>query len=211
MSESFSLHNEQDARSEVLNVLAGLEGYQKMTPKQQQMLRVSLYTTDRANRPATTELRERRNILDPIIVKSSGTEEYKKSQKHMSRWYCSAAVKALEEEEPLPEKPKLIGASYFKAEYTHPETLAALEEQIEQCGYPCVVHIRDTQRPGFFSPRLHSFVALGKENGQTMIWEKENVGRSYNLRPLSEVHAFYKQYAKEPLYWGMRPLRHSGR
>lgn len=189
---------EQTNRSETFGTLEKLEGFQRLSEKQQRMIRASLFIQDRAERPQPQ------------------TGDYDTSKEHAEKSYCHAAVQCLEKEivalnlEEISNIRDEINTQQGMA-VVHSATFEQVQELIEKTGFPAVVLIGfpiNLERDNTF--HLHEFVALGQNaKGEIIAWEKENGGidRPYRLISLEKI---YKQHVRgnpKNMDWGARSFR----
>lgn len=239
MNEKFktSIPEERARREEQFALIEQTEGFAKLSERQQKLIRVSLYTQQRAERlsdPASEQAvqserqgyymgNESTRILeevhlehmheqDPDFYPDPSTRAYKRSQNHVANWYCHPSVYALETECVPGEMPSKVPEGFFEAEYEINESVLELESRIEEAGLPCVVHI--SENPKNFNEgwhTKHTLLALGKDAEGTMLcWEKEGNTYPFRVVSLKEVYDFYNTIS--PKYWGVRKLevRNSG-
>lgn len=219
---------EQQEREKNITILESTEGFGKLTPKQQQIIKQSLYIQQRAERggdrasneliisPKThasvkeVEILHEKQLLH--LQKAYGRPDlfdpekrkYKLSQNHIAEWYCHAAINNLEHEKGLQEKPEPLSENFFEAQYTEPDDIQQLQSRIHEQGYPCVVHVLVSSDSLTETNARHSFLVLGNHEGKTIVWDKKSQQLSYRLTTLEEV---CKQYKVDDYSWGIRELK----
>jgi hypothetical protein len=206
-----ALASERANRREKFEKLESLEGYKKLSPKQQQMMRLSLYIQDRSERPFARNKARR-------LYGETFPGNYSKSHQHIWTWYCHPAVFYLENELPLDYAPEGTasdgGAPAIAIEKTSypPDFFDGfievprnrIEDQVRETGFPAVIAVwmRDAKTGG--NNLYHSFVALGiRDDGQILAWEKEGALQPYGLVPLDRIKM---NYMGDELVWGLRPF-----
>ncbi len=189
----------QEKLNEDIALFESMEGWKKLSRRQQRMIIASIYIQSRAER--TIEMTNAQN----------------KSTEHVMQWYCHAAVWNLEKEQSLlDDGPPLdsIEEEFFAGEYETPESLQAITQAIRKVGFPAVVHIAQELPPLTLLQR-HTFLALGVQaDGDIIVWEKEwdrtesdPAKLPYRRNSLSRI---YKEYKDVP-YWGVRQLAASNK
>lgn len=178
------------------------DGWQKLTPMQQQIIKASFSITQRAYRerkPATfISLDE---VKPPNVA----------SQNHIASEYCHTAVAALERgklvTDPYAEEQLRLGEHFFDSkDYDLTGKINKrqhLRNGLLKFGFPCVV--LPGVDPNIIQPAaVHSFLALGKgQDDQVYCWDKAGLGMPYRVRTLNEEYAQYDQFD----HWGIRKLR----
>lgn len=209
------IHSEIQERTARFQTLHELAGFNKLSPKQQQMIRLSLYIQDRAVRG--TDEGSKRSLSTgqetndvfinyPANVDPFGRpveNQYRISQQHIYDWYCHAAVTGLEKE--LVDKkvfyetdvPKLLNKTGY--EIKHESDIADfIEFALEAVEMPAVLHILVGGVP------YHSAILLGAdETGEYILWEKKGFSIPYQLTTLTEI---YHTYASQNQEWLIRPM-----
>lgn len=172
------------------------EGYAKLTPRQQQMIRVSLLVTERDDRRGNPE-----------------------SRKHIADHNCHGSIVGLERENFFNAEAEGLPEGFFNAKYseinvpTGKEIAENLKGRIIEVGFPCVVHVSDNPKaltPGYVigshekARPAHSFLVLGEDRrGNTLIWDKEGFSRPYRIMTLRQVCEDNWDHT----IWGVRSLR----
>lgn len=189
---------EQEARKEKFETLERLEGFQRLSEKQQRMIRASLYIQDRAERP------------EPQVG------DYRDSKEHAEKSYCHAAVQCLEKEivalnlEETSDIQDEIDTVQGMA-VAHSATFEQTQKLIEKTGFPAIVLIGfpiNLEKDNVY--HLHEFVALGKNaKGEIIAWEKENGGidRPYRLVSLEKIYEQHVRGNPKNMDWGARSFR----
>lgn len=193
-------------------------GFQALSEKQKASIKHSLYITERGNRPASTVIYHGLSdligpVLDEVNDDGSGPD-YTKTQEHLVKWYCHAAVLALENEGPLELLPNATSSEFFEGTYEQFADLHELEQKVEEVGFPSIVHISTTPSkeydPEEDDTKVHSFVVLGKDKkGSFLVWEKVGYGGDYKVSTIEEIYTRFKaEYSslEGGLWWVVRPL-----
>lgn len=204
-SRDLSFEAEREKYRRDLASLEQTEGFGKLTPRQQQIIRVSLYLQARAERDMHPEHKNDPWYYDWFKSISEFKPGYQECLHHIQEWYCHAAIASLESGSlqgmhPQPHPKKFFDAEYFefKCEYD-------LERMINYFGFPTVVHINS--KPANFvgeESQYHSFLALGYGPTKSiLVWEKNGFNFPYRVVNLEEVYEEYQSFR----YWGLRKLR----
>lgn len=202
--QSQSLEKEKEKLRSDLAVLEATEGYSKLTPRQQQIIRVSLCIQARAERDMHPNHKN-----DPWYYDWFKAEKflprYKKSLEHIQKWYCHASVAALETGDLSPSRPPNCPKEFFDAAYFEIHQESELKKVLEFFDYPSVVHIGcELGKERGEMTKQHTFLALGpNQKGDIIIWEKTKVRLPYRVTTLSQV---YEDYSDSHC-WGVRKLR----
>ncbi len=234
MSEKFkiSIPEEQAQRKELYDSIQQTEGFKKLSERQQKLIRVSIYTQQRAERlndPASeqavqserqgyymgeesTKILEEEHLwkmhqLDPDFYLDPDSRAYKQSQNYVANWYCHPSIYALETGNITNDTPEEVPEGFFKAEYKINESLSELEERIKKAGLPCVVHISTKAKNSNWNfSTKHSLLVLGRDpEGKMLCWEKEGNMYPFRITPLEEVFNYYNKTWS--MYWGIRKLK----
>lgn len=189
-------------RLSLIEKLTMTEGWQKLTPTQQKIIRGSLSISHRAFRG-----RDNTKFLSLDDVRPP----FEASQRHIASEYCHTAIAALEHGKlvtnPHAEEQLRLGEHFFDTSdvdlSSQGNRLHHLTSAIRKFGFPCVV------QPGvdpktIQPPAVHSFLALGGgADDQILCWDKRGLGMPYRVRTLQEE---YDQYDRND-HWGLRKLR----
>lgn len=207
MANNMETYNYRSMESEVrrdktissLVALESTEGYWLLTPKQRQIIRVSLFIQERAERGMHPSHKN-----DSWYYDWKKENSYQKSLDHIGYWYCHAAVSGLEKEKYSGTCPPPCSHEFFNGQYFIASNVDQVSEVVEEFGFPCVVHIGGEN--GNFhgeTNRYHTFLALGHDqDGKILIWEKIRKGEPYRIATLNDV---FKSYGKD-LFWGVRKI-----
>lgn len=184
-------------------LLESLEGYQKLTEEQKNIVRGTL-------------LVQKWSDLPPMEAEYLGIDR-EKAREHILPKYCHLAVAALETKG-LAER--VGGNKFFDGDYRPLETLDQVEKLVTDAGFPCVIHV-GSKDPMTIDPNYeaawagvqHTCLALGRDKqGNIIVWEKDGSG-PYSLTPLKVVYALHQNTTHredEPApktFWAARPLR----
>lgn len=220
----FSLPKEINERDVMMSVLRQTEGWSKLTERQQQIIKVSLYIQQRAERG--TDWASKQAIVSPethatnvVTIKHKGDlrltredgstvgvekRKYEQSQNRIVDWNCHAAVASLEGWDLSDDMPSKIDNDFFKAEYQEANNKEELENQISNFDFPCVVHVNLEPNNQDKYVARHSFLVLGRDNEDTLVvWDKQGYRYPYRVTTLDKV---YQEY-KDDRFWGIRKLR----
>lgn len=196
------LEAEREKFRQDIELLESTEGYPLLTLKQRQIIKVSLYLQDRAER-AMHPL----HINDPYYHdwNRAKTEPYKLSLDHINNWYCHTAVDGLEHKKISGARPQVCAKKFFDGKYFLVDDPLTLKEKIEAFGFPCVVHVGgENGNKNGEDGRLHTFLALGHDSeGGIVVWEKVKIRQPYRVTGLEQVYGNYGH----GLFWGIRKLR----
>lgn len=204
-----------ERQSEFLK-LRELEGFNKLSPKQQQMIRLSLYVQQRAVRGTDIGSQENLGVSaetgDVFITFPRNTDEdgepienkYIFSQKHIYNWYCHATVTGLENESPdkkifyETDVPDLLHQTGYGIK-SEKDVSDFIDIALQATEMPAVLHVL-----GDRIPVLHSAVILGKNSsGIFILWEKKGVSIPYQLTTLEQIYNDYSSHNQE---WLVRPF-----
>lgn len=230
MAESFpkpDIPQEARERKEQQARLESLEGYQALSEKQQQMIRVSLALQQRAERGSDAASARQIERLNGEVVITRRPDEpydhtwiddlgkklprtYSNSQNRIDDWYCCAAVEAIEHAQDFSltsgsfdysDSEFFEGIEYHQNIASSDDLEAFIALEIDQRSLPLVLDIGND----YFPSGVHSALVLGKdsETGEVTAWEKEAVGRPFRLVTLAEI---FERYGPG-FHWGVRPLR----
>lgn len=215
------LVKERNLREQNLTTLESLSGYNRLSERQRQYMRLSFYIQQRAERgtdpgsashifaqPARFEKLAPGGvlILDPNKPpKDSQLPEkgaYFSSQSYIAAEYCHRAVSNLE--------------AYREGNETAPEWhelgLAPSYEQLEEVadtfnGQPCVVEVWYDQPGHKTSIHLHTSLILGRNQSNELIcWEKAGYSSPFQLLSLKQVYNAYVDDEVKKDGWRIRPL-----
>ena len=188
------LAKEQDTRREIFNSLEKLEGFKRLTPTQQDMVRMSFYIQDRAERPDPEE------------------GNYSKSSISVRREWCHHAAFCLENEialgQPKREIPYSNDSFVEGMQMANNPSLEQVISSIKEIGFPAVVSIGKKYKDK--TSLAHTLVALGEDSkGEILFWNKKGAGRHpYLLQSLSNFWTETSNLLPE-LVVGIRPFRNS--
>lgn len=223
-------HRSEDViLAEDFRLLESLDGFLKLTPKQQRLIKLSLYVQNRAVRAdqgvqISTEMKKYFGIeMDEVIAekelytahKLSGGPDpdlisNKSSRDHVANWYCHLAAYVLEAGDLNLADSDIIPDDFFETDYSCVNDYHEIEEMITVHGFPCLIHIGNPDADYFekaVDRIAHTCLALGKDsNGQVIIWEKVNEGLPYRLITLKDVYDFYSENNFN-YKWGVRSLK----
>ena len=76
-------------------------------------------------------------------------------------------------------------------------TLAGLRAQIEKTGFPCIVAPSERPSTDGALMPLHTFVALGHRGADIEIWEKQGFASAPHRTTLTEVYARYASHSRD--------------
>lgn len=188
------ISEEQKRIQKNMEVVEATEGFSYLTEKQQRIIKQSLYLQVRAERG--------RKEWQP-----GETRKYKNTEDYVDNRNCHSAVFFLEKEnlQEISENAR-DDSDFFKAEYVVVKEINALKKQIEEFGFPCVLHIGNSpsQDP---SGKAHSSLVLGhNKEGEIILWEKESydILHPYQVTTLDQI---YRTYGDICSYYGLRKLR----
>lgn len=215
--------------AEDFKLLESLDGFSKLTTKQQRLIKLSLYVQQRA-------IREKQGVqISPEMEKYFGIEmdevvpekklytahklsggpdpeliPYRLSRNHVANWYCHLAAYALENEDLDLVDLDFIPDDFFETEYSNINSYHEIEEKVTTNGFPCLIHIGNPDYEYFDKVEdrfAHTCLALGKTaNGRVIVWEKVTEGLPYRLTNLEDVYDFYSK-DNFVYQWGVRSLR----
>lgn len=186
----------------LIDKLIMTEGWPKLTPIQQKIIRGSLLISRRVFRGmGDTKFLSLDDLKPPFDT----------SQGHIASEYCHTAIMALEQgklvTKPDAEEKLRIDEHFFDSadiDLSHqPNKYNHLESAIQDFGFPCVV--QPGVNPKFIRPAaVHSFLTLGNGSDEHIYcWDKQGSGMPYRIRTLREEYDQYNQYD----HWGIRKLR----
>lgn len=210
------IQKEVTERNEQFQLLEELNGFKKLSSKQQQMVRLSLYVQQRAIRGTDAGSQENLGISAetgnafvefPRETDESDkpiTNKYRISQQHIYDWYCFAATTGLEKEK-VDKKvfhdtdvPNLLNKTGYEIKSEN-DISDFIDIALQEVEMPAVLQIL-----GGRVPILHSAVLLGKDDSGTYIlWEKKGVSIPYQLTTLTKIYADYASHEQE---WLVRPF-----
>jgi len=210
------IHKETTERNEQFQQLDELDGFTKLSTKQQQMVRLSLYVQQRAVRGTDPGSQDNIGIgyeTDDVFIdfpKGENREgvtienKYRISQRHIYDWYCHATITALKHERVdkklfyQTDVPELLNETGYEIK-CEADIIDFIEIALVDSEMPVVLHVLGSQ-----VPVLHSAIILGKDNGGTFIlWEKKGFSLPYQLTTLENVFQDYSSHGQE---WLVRPL-----
>lgn len=219
MHEKNGLNDNKEQLSREFKLLESLEGFSKLSERQQRLIRLSLYVQQRAVRfkEGTRMSPNTKRFLGVEIeeVKRLHEEDSKLISNRLSReqvanWYCHLSAYVLETENIDVSGLKLIPDDFFDAEYFDVSQYDEVESRVLDVGFPCVVHIGNPDIDYYANVEdrmVHTCVALGKDDqGQIIVWEKMNYGLPYRTTTLSDVFNSYTKLKTVRYKWGIRPL-----
>jgi hypothetical protein len=216
--ENISMNIEQeiaDVKRDI-ELLASTEGWSKLSQKQQEYLKTSLYVSRRAMRERGDRNQQRYEsnfrglgetglLQRGQIPKNSAPSGYDNSQDRIASWNCAHSIFVLENDgvETLPT-PK-VDSDFSNSEYHLCPSQSDLELRIDGMGFPCIVHLSEAIDNSKYDEdeMVHSFLVLGKNNEKYICWEKVRPGLPYKVRGLNEIFELNRDYR----YWGVRELR----
>lgn len=194
------LLSEQEQRKLMYEQLDALEGFQRLSPTQQRMIKGSLYIRQRTDREP------RKGTFFEDLTDSS----YALSKTHRNQFFCHGAVFYLENELPVAIKPAQVDPYQHEDQYQKIEQAQIYENlhaAIATVGVPCVLRLNyKAEKPD--APRqyeaLHTLIALGTDaSGEMMIWEKTGYREPYRYTTLRKVQENSFSGFRN---WTVRPL-----
>ncbi|MFA6274175.1 MAG: hypothetical protein WC662_03365 [Candidatus Paceibacterota bacterium] len=204
MKENIETENliseEQKKLQRDMEVVMFTEGFSRLTKKQQQIIKQSLYLQIRATRKDDNGPHGYR--YDP---------KYQNSRDYVAEMNCHAAILSLEKEQSLKsfsqaEIKENLDNDFFIADYIYVDKINKLKEKAEKFGFPCVVHIKSPLDRPIRADVYHSFLVLGhnKEN-KIVIWDKAGfeVSHPYRIKTIDNIFDNYGDCSD----WGFRKLR----
>lgn len=213
------LQTETRERHEQFNALEELDGFKKLTPKQQQMIKLSLYIQQRAVRGTDGGSHDNLGTSDEtgdVFIsfprefdenRNPVENKYRTSQKHIYDWYCHAVVTGLEHETVdknifyKTDIPKLLDKTGYEIT-SEADVRDFIEIALDDIEMPAVLHILGNT----YVSVLHSAVILGKNDaGEFILWEKKGVSIPYKLTTLKQIFQDYSSHTQE---WLVRPFNH---
>lgn len=212
------IQNESSVRNEQFRLLEQIDGFRRLSPKQQQMIRLSLYVQQRAVRGTDEGSRVNLSIStetnDVFINPLADVDEFDKplenqyriSQQHIYDWYCHAAVTGLEKQV-VDEKvfyetdvPTLLNKTGYEIK-SESDIDDFKEIALQGVEMPVVLHIVVRGIP------YHSAILLGQDDaGEYILWEKKGFSIPYQLTTLKEVFNTYTSHDQE---WLIRPINNT--
>lgn len=230
MAERGNFRHEGFKAHESLRLLDGLEGVERLSEKQQLMVRASMLVQERAERGGDLlgELAinsPQTHVTDEFKILAStdlmhyyhqgaphpDTRAYAASQNNVADWNCHASVAALELEESSFETVTELPEDFFETEFLRSGDFADVEERVRSIGFPCVVQVsRDNSSTDDYG-KYHSVVVVGEKDGVLFSWEKAGYGDRYQIQELEKVYDLYQgeKYSFVDFYWGVKAL-HEG-
>lgn len=201
---SQALASEKEKLRRDFALLQSTEGYSKLTPRQQEIIRVSLLLQARADR--TLEVSKPKSW--PLRLFCQDSEVFFQNpecQDHIESWYCHAAIASLESGQLSGDFPPKHPDSFFNAAYFEIHNIQEIKKAILFFGFPSVVHINsEPENLTGEDSQYHSFLALGYDQAKNIVvWEKEGFCYPYRITTLKQVYGEYKNFE----YWGVRKLR----
>ena len=204
----FNIKKEQTERNEQFEKLEQLDGFNNLSEKQKQMIRMSLYVQQRAVRGTdeasaeNIELNEdgEANIDIKFSTREGGSSKYNSSQRHIYNWYCHAVVGSVEATKVIDPISYTNTPGVEGHVLTNKEDFDAfIELELNSRPLPAVLHLLDK---GVF---VHSALILGKAgSGDYIAWEKLGYGLPYRIVSLEEIYNDYSAMQNE---WVIRDFR----
>ncbi len=222
-----------EASRKTMEMVRGTEGFARLTPRQQKIIRQSFYIQSRASRISPEQIKEKERAKDlsdkswslltrkPYIERTpeemrvieegvrafdrvSSNAHYQPSVLHIRDWYCHVAIQNLEREQGLyAATPERPPAEFFDAEYRQYTSAADLRIFLENFGFPSVLFAKYIHDQAVD----HTCLVLGhNSHGDIIVWEKEDAQRPYQTATLDEV---FTRYAGDAYSWGFRALRNA--
>lgn len=187
-----------------LAILEATEGFARLTPRQQQIIRTSLFLQARAERDMHPNHKNDPWYYD-WFKRSSHVPEYQESLSHVKHWYCHAAIASLESGQLSGDIPPEHPDSFFNAAYFVIHDIQELKQAISFFDFPTVVHVNsDSDNLIGEVSQYHSFLVLGYDQEKNIVvWEKEGFSYPYRITTLKQVYVEYNNFR----YWGVRKLR----
>jgi hypothetical protein len=215
MEDAPLIKSETVERNDQFKLLEQLDGFKKLSSKQQQLIRLSLYVQQRAVRGTDAGSADNLGVSDEtgdIFVNfPKETDEsnfpienqYRISQQQIYDWYCHAAVTGLEKEV-MDKKvfyetdvPKLLNKNGYEIR-SEADITDFIEVALESVEMPAVLHVLADGVP------YHSAILLGKDDtGEYILWEKKGFSIPYQLTTLKDVYSTYDSHNQE---WLVRPI-----
>ena len=191
-SQQSVISEEQKKIQKDMEVVESTEGFFSLTERQKSIIKQSLYLQARA---------ERAMKLDDYIKHKN-----KNSYNYVASRNCHSAVFSLEKEnlQGTSEEAK-ADPDFFKAEYVSVKEISELKKQIEEFGFPCVLHIGTSSSQDPYG-KAHSSLVLGhNKEDEIILWEKESyeVRNPYHIITLDQIYDTYGDI----FYYGLRKLR----
>lgn len=213
----FEVQTGIDIVKEQVELLSKTEGWSKLSPKQQQYIKISLYITQRAMRDLGR--RPNRRYVDNFrysdevgILKLEETvkpilpTEYEASQDNIANWNCAHSIYVLENDgvETLPAPQ--VDPHFIDSVYEKHKSVDELESRIDLIGFPCIVQLREPEEGDWidYDQMIHNFLVLGKIGDDYICWEKVDTGVKYNVRKLATI---FQRNNKDYRVWGVRKIR----
>jgi hypothetical protein len=224
VNTTFSIEKEVMYWNEQQERLEQTEGWERLTEKQQNMLRASFRIQSRAYRgtdeASFSRISHQKGIraIEEESPNVPAENMYRFSQNVVSRMFCHLAV-TLVEKERLPDRdliekyffnerdslPIKEWKEYFSVEW---KKIAHIYDLIKDNTFPLVLYFDKYEeseiqnKEHIRSYATHSCIAMGEENGDILIWEK--VSRRFpfqltKLQTILERYPFVTHCAVRPL------------
>ncbi|NCU42120.1 MAG: hypothetical protein EOM19_05400 [Candidatus Moranbacteria bacterium] len=208
---NFQIGKDVDHWIEQQKKLEQTEGWEKLTERQQRMIRASFRVQNRAYR-GTDEgslfrIRSEKETLsieeEITFLQRPKENKYHLSQNMISRMFCHLAV-ILIEKEMLPKKNVIRDRffnerdslsvkewkEYFSVDW---KEVGGIEEKIKGIGFPAVLYIDKFEQSELQYKNdsrlhaLHSCIAMGENEGEILVWEKVSRRFPFNVTNLQTV------------------------
>lgn len=224
VNTNFHIEKEVDHWNEQQKRLEQTEGWERLSEKQQNMLRASFRIQSRAYR-GTDEVsfsrishQKEMQVIEEesreVLVESA----YRLSQNTIARVFCHLAV-ALVEKERLPDRgtirkyffierdslPIKEWKEYFSVEW---KQIAYIHELLQNNTFPAVLYFDKCEESELQNRKdvqihsTHACIAMGKEDGDVLVWEKVSRRFPFQLAKLQTVlerYPFVTHCAVRPL------------
>lgn len=205
------------------------EGWNRLSEKQQKMIKASLHIQRRAERTddplskyflvfpensnhptivhGSNQLGDiKRNSENPDHPIFSSVRKYALSQDMVADFYCHQSVYKWESEDTNFPDEKEVPYDFFYADYERSD-MKKLVDRITRVGFPCVLiasenRVDKENPPGLYAK--HSCVLLGNVQGKIIVWEKMGATLPFRITTLDMVKA---NYDDPQMYWGVRSLK----
>lgn len=224
VNTNFHIEKEVDHWNEQQKRLEQTEGWERLTEKQQNMLRASFRIQSRAYRgtdEASFSRISHQKEMQTIEEESFNVPAeniYRLSQNAVSRIFCHLAV-ALVEKERLPDRdliekyffnerdslPIKEWKEYFSVEW---KEIVHIYDLIKDNTFPSVLYFDKCEESEIQNKEhtrsyaIHSCVAMGEEGGDILVWEKVSRRFPFQLAKLQTVlerYPFVTHCAVRPL------------
>ncbi len=190
------LQTERFAYTEKIRTMQETPGWSKLSEDQQDVIRLTLYATDRVKR------------------RNGKNREYELSKNVLKRNLCHTAIMMLEtagiDDFDDTELPNHVDRDFFVEKkidvFNDPKKYETLVGAILQSEFPIVVQPGFSPKLGTYPHAHHSFLVLGPDSkGQIICWDKEGRGADYSFR-LVDFSEEFRDYERSSS-WGIRKLR----